>query len=47
MVESNIVATVRSGARILSHMTKIAVAQGYPLRVEMLEYRDDVFASRL
>jgi hypothetical protein len=47
MVESNIVATDRSRASILCEMTKIAVSHGYPLRVEMLEYRDDILASCL
>ena len=47
MVESNIVATVRSRARILSKLTKIAVAHGHPLRVEILENRDNILASCL
>jgi len=47
MVESNIVATVRSGARILDQMTKIAAAHGQALRVEMLEHRDNILARCL
>ena len=46
MVESNIVATGRSRARILCQMTKIAIAYCYALRVEMLEDRDNVLAGR-
>ena len=47
MVESNIVATVRSGARMLGQMTKITAAHGQPLRVEMLEHRDNILARCL